>query len=368
MSLIAFMFLGLTSLVGRGFLAIILCFITVCLIKCIKYLNKIECLSVFLLLTLNVIYYVFGDKNVSGVETTGFFSNIVLCLGIFFVSFYFSKQKSITDNQIIVVFSLLLLVTSYRFVVERAEKMLLHEDRRLTMNLAYSFVIYSPVLFLIRKKIIAVPYLLISLFMIVTGAKRGAILIFVLFLAYYIYNMYVRQIKKFKIKYFLLGIILLTAVMMVAYNAYQTNVYLQMRVENTMAGDSNGREIYYRYIWDKWSSEGNPIHFLFGYGFCSSIPMIGNHAHNDWMELMATSGLLGLCIYLFFYGTLISYRNRMNHNNDWYVLSSIIFVLFTKSLFSMSYCSVENMAIFFLLGYVLGKNETKLAFISKKRI
>lgn len=356
-SLIMYMFLGLASIYARYMLVVILLAISFCLLSSLKNPSKSVFFSLFSLLALNVIYYLISDKVVAGVETTGFFSNIVLCLGIFFVSFYFSKKNIMTQEQLPIVFFFLFIVTSYRFFIERQEMILSHEGRRMTQNLAYSFVIYLPVLFYYKKKLLSIAFYFLSLFMVVTGAKRGAILVFLIFSIYYFYVEYAHQMKKIKFRYVVLGVIFASVAIMIAYNVYLSNEYLQMRIDNTMEGDSNGREYYFRYIWQKWLSEQNPISFLFGYGFCSSIGMIGNHAHNDWLEILSTAGLLGVIVYSFFYATMIRQNKNLYPSADKKVLTSIIIILFVKSLFSMSYCSVENMSIFLILGYVVGNKR-----------
>ena len=128
-------------------------------------------------------------------------------------------------------------------------------------------------------------------------------------------------------------------------------------MESTMAGNMNERDHIYRAIWEKWSTEDSFFNFVFGYGFCSSMDIAGNRAHNDWLEMLATAGLIGEITYICYYINLFRTRSEISEVRDKRVLDLILLILILKSLFSMSYCSVENMAIFLLLGFVIGRSK-----------
>lgn len=355
-ALVVFMLLGLKSGIARGMLALIFCAIIYCSFRCIKYLSRIEICAIFVLLAVNTFYFLFSDVG----RHSGFYANIVLNLGIFFFSHHLSSKGRLNEKEIIVTYILLLIATSYRFFVEEAEMLIENNDKRETMNLAYAFVIYMPYVFYIKNKILSVVLVLFALFMVLNGAKRGAIVIYLVTAIYYIYYGYIRESPKIKFKYIIIAIIGIIIAIHLAKNIYIDNTYLQNRFEQTLEGNANGRENIYTAIWNKWINEQNFFCLLFGYGFCSSVDIAGNRAHNDWLEMMATAGFVGEVTYIFYLTNLFRVRNRIKDVLDKRVINLILLILVTKSFFSMSYCSVDNMAIFLLLGYVTGKNRRNI--------
>lgn len=82
-SLLIFQFLGLTSLIARGMLIIILVIAVYSLSLSYKYLSRPVVNGFFLLLALNFAYYLVSPKIVIGTyvwETTGFFANSAMNL------------------------------------------------------------------------------------------------------------------------------------------------------------------------------------------------------------------------------------------------------------------------------------------------
>ncbi|MBQ5474501.1 MAG: hypothetical protein IIT65_07310 [Lachnospiraceae bacterium] len=345
-------------MVARGMLVVIFIAIVISFSRCIGFVKRTEVNAIFILLLINSIYFIMGDVD----RHNGFYANILLNLGIFFFSYDLSLKGKLSKNEIVVTYILLLVATSYRFFVEQEEMLYERNDQRATMNLAYAFVIYMPFVFYIRNKLLSIILVLFALFMVLNGAKRGAILIYALSVVYYVYYEYIRQIKKFKYRYIIIGLVGIVIAVQIAKRIYLENEYLQMRIENTMEGNSNGRDEIFSAIWDKWSTESSTINFVFGYGFCSSVDIAGNRAHNDWFEMMATAGLVGIITYIFFWIQLIRMRVKTKDELDKIVFTLTLLILFVKSLFSMSYCSVENMAIFLLLGFLTGQNRRNVTF------
>lgn len=363
LALVVFMLLGLESPVARGMLVIIFIAIVFCIGSCLEYMKRPECTAIISLLVLNTVYYILGDIS----RHFGFYSNILLCLGIFFFSYYMSLNRRLKEWQIVAVFVLLLIATSYRFFQERAELMDYYDEVNKTMNLSYAFVIFTPYLFYVKNKFLTIILVLFCLFMVLNGAKRGAIFIFFISIAYYLYYEYIVQKGKIKIKYMVIACAFILAALFYVEYAFENNVYLQARLDETLEGNTNGRRYIYRTIINKWTSEDNLLNFIFGYGFCSSMDIAGNRAHNDWLELIASSGLLGLLVCILYYVKLLKAKKAVLPIVDRRAFSLLLLILFLKSMFSMSYCSVENMPIFLLLGFIIGRNRKCFSVNSQER-
>jgi O-antigen ligase len=58
--------------------------------------------------------------------------------------------------------------------------------------------------------------------------------------------------------------------------------------------------IFFKSLWSVWK-KSDVIHLLFGYGFVAPLKFVGLSAHNDWLELLTTAGILGVYYLLIFF-------------------------------------------------------------------
>lgn len=363
-ALVLFLLLGLAAFEARVMLAIMLVVIFFCIIHTFKYNRRPVFNGVFLLLLVNVVYYVFSPKVVPGYstwDTTGFFANIVMNLGTFFFAFYYSVKKQMNERELKWLFVAMFLVSSVRFFVTRDQIMIDRNGNMATMNMAYDFVVMLPYLYLFRHKILSSLFLIPTMYYIAYGGKRGAIVIFIASAVIILYQLYMRGRKKNLAFSIVIAIAVAVASYNILYSVYQESSLLQHRLEMTQEGDTNGRSYLFSTIWQAWLNSSSIFQLLFGYGFCASVMFAGNYAHNDWMELLGMAGLLGITIYVAFFWQLFQFSHRFS-SGGWQknALYLILFIWFTKTLFSMSYCSVGDMPMTLLLGYLVGSNQNAI--------
>ena len=218
-----------------------------------------------------------------------------------------------------------------------------------------------PFLYFIKRRSLAIGLLFVSLGFVMMAAKRGAILIAVLFTLYYFYQQYIKNSGKYFIKNLFVLIVLIIISTSLIYYFYISSDYLQLRMERTLEGDSSGRDVIYTYIWNYFISPYNSIwNYLFGFGFAATIKMGGMFAHNDWLELLAMSGMLGVLIYLFFFSQIYRFSKKdFLLSRDKQIVTSILIIWFFKTLFSMGYTDIGLIPIIILIAYLLGKYNNK---------
>lgn len=358
--IVAFVFLGLANPIARVILLIIGMYIVYSMVKCQRMLSRPVVFNVFSLILLNFIYFLLSDKTIRGaytmdITTFGYFANLFLNLGIFFVPYYYVQKDKFNDNNIKIFFVFLFLASLYSFMIEREEAMI-ERDGRATLNAVYGLVIILPYLFLFKNKIITLAFLGAALYCVLWGSKRGAIVIFIVFSVYYLYIRFYKRTERMRFLMPIIAIAIFMAGYYFAQKIFMENEYLQLKYDLAMAGDTNGREELYNKIFNKWSSENSIFHILFGYGFNSSMVITGGtRAHNDWFELMATAGLLGILVFISLFVRLIQTHFSFKKYDRMYIIDSIIIIWGLRSLFSMSYMDVNNMPLCFILGYELSK-------------
>lgn len=280
---------------------------------------------------------------------------------------YYCTQKGMLSLSMIQVITFLLLVsTTLSYFREQNELIQQALDRGLqqeefTNNLGYEFLALFPLLFFFSRRPL-IQFLLgayICVF-IVLGLKRGAIIIGIVCLMWFICRIY-KSAHTAKHKSIISLLTVLTFVIGVKFivDFYATSDYFQHRLESTLMGESSGRDTIFYALWNHITQDPSIVHLFFGNGALAAARIVGNYAHNDWLELAIGQGLLGVVIYAFYYITLFqefmrSKRDTLRHN----ILGMLFLIMFATSLFSMSYNSL-GLSLTICLGYCLARNSPR---------
>lgn len=282
-----------------------------------------------------------------------------------FVMYYASKRGLLTIRVIqIITFVLLLSVTLTYF---RVQNQMLQEAMKLgfqqeefTNNTGYQFLALFPLLFFFLRRPF-VQYLLMAYIFtfIVMGMKRGAIIIGIICLVWFIYRLYSSSSHRNRVYIVVLTVIALIVGVSQIMDFYQTSEYFQYRVTQTMEGDSSARDGIYSTLWNNLKEERSIIRLFFGNGAMASVRIAGTFAHNDWLELAVGQGLFGIGIYALYFLTLLrefllAKQDALRYN----ILGMLLLIMFTSSLFSMSYDSL-SLSTTICLGYCMAHHNSK---------
>ncbi len=351
-------------------LAILLLFEVVFFILLINHW-KLPLINGFvLMIILNVAYYFFSDKTiiVSAInagdgllrlDTWTIVKSIFFNLSFFFPVYYLSYKNRISEKEIVNLFYIFFLFAVVGYFSSSEQISIETNREEFTNNAGFAFVHIMPFLYFIKRRSLAIGLLFVSLGFVMMAAKRGAILIAVLFTLYYFYQQYIKNSGKYFIKNLFVLIVLIIISTSLIYYFYISSDYLQLRMERTLEGDSSGRDVIYTYIWNYFISPYNSIwNYLFGFGFAATIKMGGMFAHNDWLELLAMSGMLGVLIYLFFFSQIYRFSKKdfLSHR-DRKIINSILLIWFLKTIFSMGYTDIGLIPLIIILAYLVGKTN-----------
>ena len=272
-----------------------------------------------------------------------------------YVFYHYAGTGLLTVSRIRIYTLLLLCSLIPRYYYSQALIMLMSNRDEVTNNIGYSFLAIIPALFFfIKKPLLQYLLLAITLFFIIIAMKRGAIAIGLLTISLLLYSNIFTKDSKQKFWTFLLTIVLvLVAIFIVCYLMSNSDYFL-FRIEQTLEGDSSGRDDIYSNLWKKLLNEHSVIYLLFGRGADSTWALAGNYAHQDWLETLCNNGLVG-CVLLFnFFRCLLQdafYSKKIftkNYRNAYMV---IFIIVFCQTLFSMSIQSLE-LPISIVLGYL----------------
>ncbi len=277
-----------------------------------------------------------------------------------FTGYQIGLRKRIPDKQYLI--STLILTAALCFLFYRSAARL-HEIRGVeetTNNAAYSFLYLLPLaaILSIKYKRLAICLSAIVFIYVTAGAKRGAILCLILMLIYF--SWWCLKHNYLSFRSFIILIILLVSFGLYFSYVFEESKYLQTRFEDTINGNSSGRDELFDDLVRHWVWEPDLQVKLLGAGTGETIPIAGNLAHNDWLELLIDNGILGVAVYALIFIYFIVFLRRRNIPVNIKLGINLWLVLwFAKTMFSMSYVSSMGGLSMMLLGVVVGNSVSE---------
>lgn len=325
-----------------------------------------KCLTVLIIVfTIYGLVLIISGKTITFMRTGykvrnfSYIKNIYISLLPIFSFYVFTRQGAL-NKEMLQKWSIVFFVTAVlQFVQGQRQAMLLammDEAEETTNNFAYLFLSMIPLLaFWGQKRSVQYIGLIISMVFVLLGMKRGAILIGVLAIAWFMFRTLKTATKKQKTWVLALSLVLLVAGYFMVLYMLQNSAYFNLRLEKTLEGDSSGRDSLYGFFWSHFVNESNPLRFLFGNGANATLTLSWNYAHNDWLEIAIDQGVLGLVVYFIYWVGFYKTWKRCSFDDEVYLATGLLLLIyFSKSLFSMSYGGMVLYATI-CLGYCMGR-------------
>lgn len=228
-----------------------------------------------------------------------------------------------------------------------------------TNNTSYYFLqgfIFLPLL--ANNKKLSLVVLLVIVFYLMLGVKRGAILCFVCVLPIYLKHL----LGKTRIYVIPIIIILFVVAANLLMDYFAEMSYFQLRIEQTLEGNASSRDVYWTKILNYvFESHLSLFGLFFGHGFNESVNIVGNLAHNDWLELLSGFGLFSIFIYLGIMFSVIKFIKFTLDKEIKVCLTMGIIIWFLQTFFSMAYASTsfQFIVIFGLCGISLYEKKQR---------
>lgn len=90
-----------------------------------------------------------------------------------------------------------------------------------------------------------------------------------------------------------------------------------------------------------------------GAGATETVNIVGNFAHNDWLELLINQGLLGVLLYVVYWIAFFRNWKLLRHDKELYaMMGCALLSCLIPSFFSMSYANM-NMITTLVIGFCL---------------
>lgn len=214
-----------------------------------------------------------------------------------------------------------------------------------TNNVGYVFVVLLPLIYFYRRQLIRITLWSVCMAYIVMSLKRGAIIVGILATIYFIYST-IRNTHRAGKKFIVTTVVGLFAVSGIVYliSFYNSSKYFQERIEQTIQGNTSGRDLLFEGLTHELSNDGSLTHLLFGRGPSSTVKIVGNFAHNDWLETLCNNGILGILILSLFYLVCIYEILKMRNKINPFLFSAFLTMwvcAFITTVFSMSIQSMN---------------------------
>lgn len=312
--------------------------------------------TTFILIIMYAIYgsihIMFGERML--VSNYVYLQSSLNSLVPIFLFYSFTKNKYLTSDRIRIYLPIIIITCILLYYKKEASVMLKLNKEEVTNNIGYMFTSLIPFLFFYHKKIfLQYVFMVINLLFIFMGMKRGAILVGVLCTAILLYANLKESSRGIKILTISLSSVIVIGFCFYVDYLMGNSAYFALRLEQTLEGNSSGRDMIYGKMWDTLLQESNILYFLFGRGADYSVRIVGNYAHQDWLETFCNNGLIGVIIlFSFFYslGKSVLRSRRYFPPMMYYSFFALFIITFSKTLISMS---IQNLDLYqsLLIGY-----------------
>lgn len=298
------------------------------------------CVFFLLLAIYGIALVILNDAN--GQDRKSFLMMLFWSLGPIFAFYVFTKQGMLTEERIkrfLIVFLIIVPLVYYQSS-QQAMKIVLEagsDFEETTNNAAYFVAGLFPFVFLLYKKpVFQYIFLALVFFLVVTGMKRGAMLVTAMMMVWYVY-VSLKTTKRRKWAIVLFTIVFLAIGYRFIIQYFEQSAYFQNRYEQTISGDSSNRDVLYQVFWYHWLENDNVIQVMFGEGAYHTENILSK-AHNDWLELLIDCGLFSVILYLVYWLSFV--RDWRKSKPDFLIYSMMgccLVFTFIRSLFSMSF-------------------------------
>jgi|GEM_PF-2267311 len=321
-------------------------------------------------LTINVIYWMFSPRIINGYNSFINLKNNVFFILTFFPFYFLSKNKFLTVQSLKVFYIIIFIVYILQYYFRLNTLVDATGRENVVINNAYLFVSLLPLMgIFFKNKLIYLSLLSIALYMVIGGAKRGAILAFAIgsIVAFYFLVKDIERRNRFRNT--IIVLIGLSVVIYYGYKQYLSNEFVQRRFELALEGNSSNRDIIYNDIFYGWFNSENLLSIFWGYGFNGSLKLTNSFAHNDWLEVLAGQGLFGIIIYFFLLYNIWKYyttNKKYMDTSDKSICLSVLFIWILQSLFSTVYGGFFTFTYVLSLAFIMGKIDIKKRNISRQ--
>ena len=302
-------------------------------------------------LALIVMYTIYGTANIMFGDPLApsdqyqygryvYLQTALKSLSPIFLFYYLAMEGKLTSERIRIYLPILIVTCILLYYKNESQILLKSNKEETTNNAGYYFIPLIPFLFFYsRKPILQYLFMGTILLFVFMGIKRGAIMIGVVGSILFLYANIKNSSQWMKFIILLLSIIIVFGISKYIDYMMNNSAYFMARFEQTLDGDTSGRDAIYGSLWNTILLEQNPLYFYLGRGADSTVKLIGTFVHQDWLETFCNNGLIGVIILSYFFYTFgknVWQSRCVFPGMMFYSFITLFIIIFSKTLFSMS--------------------------------
>ena len=297
------------------------------------------------------------------VNQSDYLKQILISLIPVYPFFVFSKENLIDEKFLAISFFLLFCLTVGNYYENQSKLLYMallkgSKTEEFTNNVGYEFLALIPLsIFLYKKPMLQYLALGACVLFLILSMKRGAIVIGLLCLLWYVWNNVKKVSIKKKIGFLTLFFIICAIGYFFVELQMQNSVLFQKRIEDSLNGNSSGRDGLYSLLIGYFWNGTSPLQFIFGSGANATLKVASNYAHNDWLEIAVNQGVVGIIVFAFYWVMFVkeilsnSFAKQVK-----LALQLVVLTSFLQTIFSMSYGSMGYITML-TLGFCLAKEN-----------
>ena len=322
-----------------------------------------------LILSMFLLYFIFSEKEIDGIQTFSILKNIILFVAPFFPFYYWNSTGKLSIPLLKKFLLLIFALTAIQFVANNNSIEVERETENVVNNVGYSFLVLIPIIVLLywdAKKMFVLLLSIVVLFVLMS-IKRGAILCLILSLVVIGYYYLKVESKRHMVRN--ISVLIIFGIGLSYFISYllDNSAFLQSRLEETMDGNSSGRDIIYLKSLNYWV-DSSFFNKLFGSGLNTSIKISGKYAHSDWLEILTSLGLFGVMLYGILFFQINKLKCQCHLTRDKMVVGVLLCLWGAMSIFSMAMYSPVNYFFVIVLAIVFSNNVKFNAFKKHNRL
>lgn len=276
-----------------------------------------------------------------------------------FSGYYYTKRGFVDLELLkkwIPFFLIIGVLVYYRAETERIAMLLENGkiEESITNNAGYFILAILPCsLVYYKRPVFQYMVVLFCVIFVLMSMKRGAIAIASVVLCFMIFTEFLRGSTKRKTVILIGGMLVIYIVLYYISHYLIQNDYFIGRFEETLDGNTSGRDVLYSTLVSHIKNEMTVLDFFIGEGAMATVKIMGIYAHNDWLEIFVCHGVFGVSLFLYYWRSfLLTCLNKKFHVLSRMTLMSYLIMYFMKTFFSMS---IGDMTVFagLMIGFAL---------------
>lgn len=311
------------------------------------------------------IFYFFIAFTTSGYSYVTSIGNN-LCAFLPLCLFSYLAKKGIMTEKFITIMTVVLLFACVAYYIHYEQMRMLakelDEGESTTINASTVFLMMIPLLFYEKRRILLYAELAICVFFIISAVKRGNIVAAAIPIAILLWFQF-RDSKKNALALFVL-LLFVVAGSYYLQEYLSNSYYFQQRLEETMEGNSSGRDRIYAEAFNIWNNS-NFAHLLYGNGFRAVTRTLGTPAHSDWIEILVDNGVLGISLYLGIFVCFFRVVRRKHTIPEKLILLSAFLIWFAKSIYSMAYVESHMYLLMIAVGLAMWRPTQEMEVLDE---